>query len=129
MIFAVIQIFGIVFVSNETYATGFFEKAFESGKEWKTMGGSNSNAIIQNANGLFQATDEIYDTVRGIGIALFLVNIGLTAISLSMKNNGKDIAGMKLTIGFTFFLAILFIFAQQIMGFLQGIFEQLEGLM
>ena len=97
LIFAVIQIFGIVFVSNETYATGFFEKAFESGKEWKTMGGSNSNAIIQNANGLFQATDEIYDTVRVAALSqgkseevADKLALGQGKLLLKMGVNGAD---------------------------------------
>lgn len=129
LIFIVIQLIGVIFVSNESYAgNSFFEDAFSSGKKWKEMG-KDSESLIENANGVFNATQDIYDGIRSLGIGLFMVNIAVTAISLSMHNNGKDIAGIKLTIGFTFLLAILFIFAQQIMDFLKGIFEQFEGLM
>lgn len=131
LIFAIIQLLGVVFVSNKTYAGGdsFFEKAFSAGKEWKNMGDGNSADIIKNANGITEATDDIYNGVRIIGVGIFMVNIAAIFITLSMKNNGKDIAGAKLTITFSFVLALLFIFAQGIMDFLKNFFEGLEELM
>lgn len=131
LIFAIIQLIGIVFVNNKTYAGGdsFFEKAFEGGRQWKEMGGTNSEIILNSANGITQATDDIYNGIRAIGIGIFMINITAIFITLSMKNNGKDIAGAKMTIAFSFVLALLFIFAQNIMGFLANLFEQFEGLM
>ena len=73
--------------------------------------------------------NDIYNAVRAIGIGIFMVNIAFTAITLSNKNNGKDIAGAKATIAFTAILALLFVFAQNIMGFITKLLGDLEGLM
>ena len=132
LIFIVIQLLGMVFVNNYSLANSgdsFFEKTFKQGKSWRDMSGGNSSAILNNATGVTTAIDDIYNGIRAIGIGIFMVNIAFLFITLSMKNNGKDVAGAKLTIGFTFALALLFIFAQNIMGFFTNIFEQFESIM
>lgn len=133
-IFTIIQIFGMILGSNEIYATndeGFFERAFNSGRQWSEMGSGSAESVIENnANTVFKDIGEIYTYLRYIGIAIFMVSIGVTIMSLSMKdNNGQTIAGAKLTIGIMFLLAVLFIFAGQIMDILTSMFEQFESLM
>ena len=132
LIFLVIQILGAAFISPRTYAEGdsFFEKAFSSGKKWKDMGGGNVAANLENATKtITNATDDIYNGVRVVGIGIFMINFAFLFITLNMKNNGKDIAGAKTTIVFSFALALLFIFAKTIMEFFTNIFEQFEGIM
>lgn len=141
-IIVVLMFIMTMFTNNEVYAKknttkkkknsdpddekGLFEQVFDDGKKWKEMGESGSDNIIENANSLFKARDDIYNTVRVIGAGIFIVAIAATGISLSMSNNGKDIAGMKVTIAFTFLLAVLFIFAQPLMEFISGMFETFE---
>ena len=127
-IFAILQMIVLIFTINFSY--GFFDNVFSRGKTWSEMGSSDSDQIIENASSITQATDEIYNTVRAIGAGLIMVALVVTFITLNMKTkSGKDIAGAKLTIGFTVGLAILFIFAKQFMEFIQGILEDFEGLM
>ncbi|MBR1540346.1 MAG: hypothetical protein IJ629_04165 [Clostridia bacterium] len=129
VIFMMIQ---LVFINNYSFASSgdsFFEKTFKQGKSWRDMSGGNSSAVLNNATGVTTAIDDIYNGIRAIGIGVFMVNIAFLFITLSMKNNGKDVAGAKLTITFSFILALLFIFAQNIMGFFTNIFEQFESIM
>ena len=129
LIFLVIQAISMAFVSHKIYAESFFDKVFHNGKQWKQLGETNSQALVNNSTALTNATDDIYNAVRAIGIGIFMVNIAFTAITLSNKNNGKDIAGAKATIAFTAILALLFVFAQNIMGFITKLLGDLEGLM
>ena len=143
-IFDIIIIFIIImllFTSNNVYAAkkttdtkkkesesekSFMEEVFDNGKKWKEMGEEGSDNIIENANSLFKARDDIYVTIRVIGAGIFVVAIAATGVSLSMSNNGRDIAGMKMTIAFTFLLAVLFLFAQPIMETINSLFELFE---
>ena len=129
VIFVIIQAISMVFISHKTYAESFFDNVFNAGKKWKEMGEANSQGLIDNSTALTNATDDIYNAVRAIGIGIFMVNIAFTAITLSSKNNGKDIAGAKVTIAFTAVLAVLFVFAQQIVGFITKFLSDAEGLM
>lgn len=129
VIFVIIQAISMVFISHKIYAESFFDKVFNNGKKWKEMGEANSQGLIDNSTALTNATDDIYNAVRAIGIGIFMVNIAFTAIALSSKNNGKDIAGAKVTIAFTAVLAVLFVFAQQIVGFITKFLSDAEGLM
>ena len=127
LIFTIIQLISMIFVTNYTHA-GWFSDIFGFAKKWDEMGNGSDN-IINNAGNITNATNEIYTVIRIIGIGMFIVNFAFIFITLSMKNNGKDIAGAKLTIIITVILAILFIFAREIMEGLLGIFGQLESTM
>ena len=115
---------------TQTSDKGFFDSVFERGKKWEEMGESGSSSIVDDkAKGIFDATDEIYNTVRVIGAGIFVVAIAATGIALNMRNNGKDIAGLKVTIAFTVVLAVLFLFAKPIMDWISGFFNVIENTM
>ena len=115
--------------TNTVNAESFFERVFESGKAWSNMAGSDSNDVIKNAEGVFNVTNDIFDGVRFIGALWLMASVVITIITLSVKNNGQDKAEIKLALGFSIGLSVLFIFAKQIITFLQLAFEKIEGLM
>ncbi len=129
IIFILLQVVLFVFSKNNSYAEeeeSFFDDVFHSGKQWSNMGTADADNIVENANGIFKATDDIYNVFRVIGGAMFIVAIGFTGVSLSMKNNGKDIAEMKVTIAFIVILAVLFICAEPIKNAFTDLFGLLE---
>lgn len=128
IIFILLQVILFAFSKNNAYAEeeGFFEDVFHSGKQWSNMGTKEANNIIGNANGIFKATDDIYNVFRVIGGTMFIVAIGITGASLSMKNGAAKIAEMKVTIAFIVILAILFLFAEPIKDAITDLFGLLE---
>ena len=126
-IFLIIQIMSMTFVSHKIYAESFFEKVFKSGKEWENVASNNAESV--DITEITDVTQDIYNAVRAIGVGIFMVDIAFTAVAISNKNNGKDIAGAKMTIYTTIILAALFIFAQPIIEGIQKFLTDLKGTM
>ena len=110
----------------QTSSKGFIEGVLENGKKWEEMGSSGSEDIMEEASELKDAEKDIFDNLRIVGSGIFVVAIAATGISLSASNKGKDIAGMKVTIAFTFLLAVLFIFAKPLINMVTDLLNSLE---
>jgi len=122
IVFVIIQAISMIFVPHKTYAYSFFEKLFSDAKKFDEEAERNAGNSI-DVTEITNVTDDFYNAVRAIGVGIFMVDIAFTAVAISNKNNGKDIAGAKTTIVVTVALAILFIFAEQFIGLLTTIAE------
>lgn len=130
IIFIILQMFGII-ITNSVYADSFFENVFDTGRAYKEKMGSNyAQDIIKNeANEVFSVTDEIYNTVRLIGASLCLLAFVVIVIGLNTGKIAMDKAYVKLSLGITVVLAIMFIFSQQILDWIVEMLEKFEGTM
>ena len=125
IIFAILQCFGMFF-TNSVHAGGIFDNAIKSGKKWKVMG-SNSTEIENFAQPVFDETDTVYDTARVIVATIIIAVFAVTMIFLNLGSI-QDKAKIKLTLGISFAIALIFLYAEKILGFFIEIFETLENM-
>lgn len=130
LIFAVIQLVGMVFTINSTYCNSgdFMQEVTGRASQWKNMGSSQSESILANSTAITGAVESIANFLRIICAGLILVSIAMTFIKLNSDETGEHKAKAKNEIIFLVILAIIFIFANQIINFFIGIFDQFENL-
>ena len=132
LVFMIIQLISAICFSNFTYASegdkeGAWETVWNRGKRSEeTRNGAQE--IINNAEGMNEGFNAIYNGVRLFGIGLFMVTIAATFITLSFDRNIFDKARSKIILTSIIILEILFIFAPQIMGFFLNIFNSFESM-
>lgn len=130
LIFVCIQLIGMFFVNNITYAESkdFLQEVSDRNKQWKQIGEGNAQGILDNATELTGAINSISNFLRIICVGLFMITIATTFIRLSSDETGKDKALAKKEIIYLVILALIFVFSKQIMQGIVWIFEQFEGI-
>ena len=129
IIFIILQMFGII-ITNSVYAEGIFENVFNTGKTFKeNIYSSNTYTQIKNeANGINSDEIEVYNVVRLFCASCCLLYFIIIVIGLNTGKLAMDKAQIKLHLGVTVVVAILFIFAKQIFDWLSGIIGDLTEL-
>ena len=127
-IFLILQLFTMIFANSALHVDAFVDNVLNSGKAWSEMGEDDSNEVVKNANSIFGAATEIYNTIRVIGAGIFMVVIAVTIIAVNLKSSTAEfLAEHKVSLIFLVVLALLFIFAEPILGAVQKFFQDLES--
>jgi len=129
LIFVVLQLFGVCFVSHISYAEDkdFIQDISDRGKAWSSMGESGSQEIIENATGVTNAINSIANVLRIACIVVFLIRIVLTGIKLSSDDSPNHKAIAKGEIVFLAVLALTFIFITPISKWLINFLNDLQS--
>ena len=127
IIFAILQCFG-VFFTNSVHAGGsIFDNVFKTGSDYSKMGSNTANDIENYAKPVFETANAAYDILKVIGATIFIATFALTIIGLNLGSI-QDKAKIKITLGISFGLALIFINLEKIMETLTTLGEAIENL-
>lgn len=128
IIFSILQLFGAIFINSVHAEDSIVDKVFEGGKAWDNMGSNEANTIMNQANGVFETTSSVGNIIKVIGASIFILYFAITIIMLN-RGDIQDKAKVKLHLGLSLGLAILFIYSDKVFEIIKSIFESFEDLM
>ena len=127
LIFVILQLVGVVFINNTSYADSVLDEIGQKHSDWSQMGESGSQGILENATGVIDYASSVANVIRIACIVVFLVRVVLTAVKLSSDNSPDHKAIAKKEAVFLAILAALFIFAGTITTWLVGFFTDIQN--
>ena len=92
------------------------------------MGSNNSKVITDASNEVQSSIDTIMNIVKVLGASIFILYFAITIIMLN-RGDIQDKAKVKLHLGLSLGLAILFIYSDKVFDIITSIFESIEDLM
>lgn len=128
IIFSILQLFGAIFINSVHAEDSIVDKVFEGGKAWEDMGSNNSKVITDASNEVQSSIDTIMNIVKVLGASIFILYFAITIIMLN-RGDIQDKAKVKLHLGLSLGLAILFIYSDKVFDIITSIFESIEDLM
>lgn len=128
LIFAIIQLFGMIYINNNVYAhtddDSIISRTFKEGSDYDKRKSEADNIIAEATNsGLTDSIDEVREFAKAVGAVIFFVIIGGTFIGLNL-DRGVDKARAKQILVVTIVLAVLFLFGDKIIDIFKGFWEQ-----
>ena len=122
IIFAILQCFELAFTHSVHAEGSIFDNVFKAGDAYSEMGSNQAGEIENYANSVFQGADATFDILKVIGTTLFIAAFAVTVIGLNIGSI-QDKARVKMVLGVSMGLALLFIYAEKILEFFTSIFE------